>query len=264
MIKKITNNEQESVLKVLNKEPAYNLFAIGDIEIYGCENDIVEVWAQYENDEIVGVLLRYNTSFILYYADNDIEVDGFVNIIKNHDVKPEVISGKDKTLERVEKYFEYEKYNKMYFCKLDNKIDKDTVDDTGVDIATIEDAQSICELQNSIEEFSVVSTVDMVTKKLEDNFGRIYCIKNDEGKIISMAQTTAENSTAAMIVGVCTDVNYRKRGYMRKVMLKLCYDLQQEDKLTCLFYDNKEAGRIYHSIGFETMGMWHMLRMNKK
>lgn len=263
MIRKITNNEQEAVLKVLNNEPAFNLFAIGDIEIYGCENEIVEVWAQYDNDEIVGVLLRYNTSFIFYFVNNDVEANDFVDIVKKHKVKPEVISGRDQTLERIEKYFEYESHNKMYFCKLDKPIDKSIVDDTGVEIATIADAEQICKLQNSIEEFSVVSTVEMVTKKLEDNFGRIYCIKNEDGEIISMAQTTAENSTAAMIVGVCTHVDYRKQGLMSKVMLKLCYDLQREDKLTCLFYDNKGAGKIYHSIGFETMGMWHMLRMNK-
>ena len=131
-------------------------------------------------------------------------------------------------------------------------------------LAVPSDARKMCDLQHTIDEFSMKSVPERVAKNIESGFSRAYCIKNKDSDIISMAQTTAENSTAAMIVGVCTRMDYRKRGLMRKAMLKLCYDLQQEDKLTCLFYDNKDAGRIYHSIGFETIGMWHMLVMRGK
>ncbi len=70
---------------------------------------------------------------------------------------------------------------------------------------------------------------------------------------------------SAMIVSVCTDSAYRKKGYMSTVMTKMCYDLQQEGKHLCLFYDNIDAGRIYHSMGFETTGKYDMIetRMNK-
>jgi len=263
MIRKITNKDTKDVLKVLSKEPAYNLFAIGDIEIYGCEGDLVEVWAEYEGNEIIGVLLRYNTAFLVYYTKDDVSVEGFAEIISSHPIDKEFVSGKGEFVEKIEKHIKYKEYKKLFFCKLDKPIDENSFDDSDVQIAKIEDAQNICDLQNSIEEFSSVATVERITRNIEDGFGRIYCIKNSEGQIISMAQTTAENSTAAMIIGVCTHIDYRKQGLMRKVMLKLCYDLQQDNKLTCLFYDNKDAGRIYHSMGFETMGMWHMLSISK-
>ncbi len=64
---------------------------------------------------------------------------------------------------------------------------------------------------------------------------------------------------SAMIVGVCTDPEYRRRGYTSTIMTKLCYDLQQEGKGACLFYDNPSAGTIYQRLGFVTIGKWSMI-----
>ncbi len=263
MIEKITNKKANDVLEILKKEPAFNLFAIGDIEVYGCESETVEVWAQIESNEIAGILLRYLNAFIPYYIDeNNCDVEEFVEIIKNHPVKAGILSGKDAVIEKIHEYFDYKQYKKLFFCELNKNISKEEADAGDVEIAKPDDAEMICDLQNDIDEFTSTVVIDRVRDNIKNGFSRVYSIKNEQGKIISMAQTSAENSTAAMIVGVCTHVNYRRRGYMRRVMTKLCYDLQQENKLTCLFYDNKDAGRIYHSIGFETIGMWHMLVLN--
>ncbi len=260
MIEKITNAKVNEVLEILKKEPAFNLFAIGDIEVYGCDGEAVEVWTQTEDDKIAGILLRYHNAFIPYYIDeNKADVREFIEIIKNHPVKAGILSGKDTVVEKIHEYFDYKQYKKLYFCELNKNISKEEAEQANVEIAVPDDAEMICALQNAIDEFSSEAIIDRVRENIENGFSRVYCMKNERGEIISMAQTSAENSTAAMIVGVCTHIDYRRRGYMRKVMTKLCYDLQQENKLTCLFYDNKDAGRIYHSIGFETIGMWHMM-----
>ena len=124
------------------------------------------------------------------------------------------------------KYFEYSEHKKLFFCKLDKPIDKSAVEKINVEIAVPQDAQKVCDLQNSIEEFSSMAVVERVAQNIANGFSRVYCIKDEKGDVISMALTTAENTTAAMIVGVCTHIDYRKRGNMRKVMTKLCYDLQ--------------------------------------
>ncbi len=263
MIKKLTNKDKEDILLLLKKEPAYNLFAIGDIEVYGCEGDVVEVWTQSKNEEIEGFLVRYNNAFLVSYLDENADVNDFSDIIKKHPVKAEFISGRDTSMKMIEKKFEYNQYKKLFFCKLDKPIEKGLVDNTDVIIAKADDAEEICKLQNTIDEFAAEAIPESVARNIENGFARGYLLKNENGDVISMAQTSAENSSSAMIVGVCTHKDYRKRGYMRKVMMKLCYDLQQENKLTCLFYDNKNAGRIYHSIGFETIGMWHTIVLKK-
>ncbi len=79
----------------------------------------------------------------------------------------------------------------------------------------------------------------------------------------SVAQTTAENSMSAMVVGVATLKEYRKKGLMSKCLSKLCYDLLNEGKTLCLFYDNPKAGRIYHALGFETLDKWSMVNFSQ-
>ena len=36
-------------------------------------------------------------------------------------------------------------------------------------------------------------------------------------------------------------------------------DLLNEQKTLCLFYDNPEAGAVYHKLGFKTIGKWKMI-----
>ena len=71
-----------------------------------------------------------------------------------------------------------------------------------------------------------------------------------------MAKSTSENSTHAMIVGVATHPLYRNKGFATKCIIKICKELISENKIPCLFYDNDEAGRIYHKLGFKNRGTW--------
>lgn len=260
MVRKLTNKDEQQVLRLLYKEPSYNIFFIGDIENFGFEDENVEAWGDYNFGELSGVLLRYYDHFLLYYDHDDFDAEPFKNIMRNCPHKIDIMSGKPNIIDKFKDLFPGAKLVDTYFCEL-----KKPIDITGVDIANVrqakeEDAEKICELQNTIEEFSAAQKPDRVRQTIEKNAGRIYYI-SDGDKMISIAQTTAENSKSAMIVGVCTHIDYRKKGYMRKVMTKLCYDLQKENKLLCLFYDNKDAGRIYHSQGFETIGKWYMLKI---
>ena len=50
-----------------------------------------------------------------------------------------------------------------------------------------------------------------------------------------------------MIVSVATQKNYRYRELMTKLLSRLFRDLFCEGKRLCLFYDNPEAGEIYHN-----------------
>ena len=90
--------------------------------------------------------------------------------------------------------------------------------------------------------------------------GRTYGIFEGE-RLACAAQTSAESPLSAMIVGVATDPDFRGRGYAKASVLKLCADCLEEGRqFVCLFFDNPDAGRIYHSIGFTDVGAYTMLR----
>ncbi|NLC78278.1 MAG: GNAT family N-acetyltransferase, partial [Ruminococcaceae bacterium] len=82
-----------------------------------------------------------------------------------------------------------------------------------------------------------------------------------DGEMISVAKTTAENDISAMVVGVATLEEYRKKGYASAMVARVCEEsLKLGKKFICLFYDNPEAGKIYRKIGFKEIGKYAMLK----
>ncbi len=258
MIRKLLSKDNKQLMDYLKEEKSINLFIIGDIENFGYDSDFQEIWAEFdENEQIVGVLLRYQ-NFYVPYSKGDFDVQGFVDII-NKDKKLEVISGKKSVIEKFDNYIEFTKKKEQYFAELvdDSLLYKD-IDLTEVKKADIEDVDSINELKELIEEFDVTpSSKESFRQTISTGTGRTYFIKID-GRVVASASTTAENSESAMIVGVCTHPKYRRKGYATKCMTVLCNEVLNEGRTLCLFYDNPNAGIIYKSIGFKDIGKWKM------
>ncbi|GKX31081.1 N-acetyltransferase [Vallitalea longa] len=265
MIRKLHEKDRITVLEFLNEDPSINIFIIGDIETYGFNNEMQELWGQFSDDgQMEGVLLRYRESFIPYYNNPNIDNTDFVNIMLNYK-EYKVISGKSSIISKFQSMFPDYKISKTYFCELNN-IDELNADPLKniVKIAKESDAKRICDLLNTIDEFnSIINDPERVKTKLINKAGRSYYIENDKGEMVSIAQTTAENTSSAMIVGVATLKEYRKHGYVSECMAKLCTDILKEGKTICLFYDNPKAGKIYHRLGFKTIDNWTMLKKSR-
>jgi len=260
MIRKLEEKDRKETLDFLSEEASINLFAIGDIESFGFNEDFQDVWGQFEDDNLTGVLLRYNQNFIPYWKKDNFNSENFIDIIKTSPIKKKMISGKKVILKNFEKIIDNYFKRETYFCEL--KKAGELIDDTSsVRIAKTSDKYRIPEFINNIKEFSHSPNItpEQFEKKLLTNSGKSYYIENSKGEIISIAQTTAENSISAMIVGVATREDYRKKGLVSKCMSKLCYDYLKEGKKLCLFYDNPEAGKIYMRIGFKEIEKWIMI-----
>jgi predicted GNAT family acetyltransferase len=260
MIRKLTENDREIVLEFLSEEPAINLFIIGDIENFGFDQDFQELWGSFDKDEkIQGVLLRYHESFIPYYKDKNFDCEGFKGIILSYKGKV-ILSGKESVVDDFENILPEAKKKSTYFCELRSK-NKLLNEVDHIEIAQVEDAEKIYDLLETIQEFNASDTnsIDRIENKLKAKSGRIYFMKNEQDEAITVAQTDAENRYSAMVVGVATIKEYRQKGLMSKCLSKLSWDLLDEGKTLCLFYDNPEAGKIYHKLGFETIDKWTML-----
>ncbi len=260
MIRKLTETDRSEVLTFLSIEPAINLFIIGDIEQDGFEKDFQEVWGDFDQQHnIVGVLLRYNTSYIPYYKDENFDPLLFLEIIKS-DQEHTIVSGKESVINIFKPYLDTYKCKNTYFCELRTS-DKLIECSLPIQIATEKDAPRISKLLNEIEEFSdTTSDPDNLARVISSGSGRVYYTESDNGMIKNVVQTTAENSISAMIIGVATRVDFRGQGLMSQSLSKLCRDLIEcENKSLCLFYDNPEAGKIYHSLGFQSIDNWTML-----
>jgi len=259
MIRKLTEQDKEKLMDYLTEEPALNLFMIGDIENYGFNNeDFQELWGDFdEKGEFKSVLLRYYDNNIVY-AKGEYDAKGMVEVIKGNN--PKMITGKKECVEKLDPYIDISEKRDTYFAKLDKAKDlyKGELLDK-IEKTKLEDVKYIWELHNTIESFNSLDSVERKEKKYKDNTGRGYHIFNENRDgIISCAETTAENSYSAMVVGVATDSKHRNKGLASAVMSKLCKDILEEGKELCLFYDNPKAGKIYKRIGFEDIGIWSM------
>lgn len=263
MIRKLMETDRKKTMEYLGEEPAINLFIIGDIEGFGFDEDFQELWAEFtESGDIDAVLLRYHESYIPYSKNEDYDWSEFKNIITRAEVDIDghvMMSGKESIITQFADILPNHKRRSTYFCevRLKDKLIKDGLDD--IKIAVIKDSSRVYDLIGDITEFNgSLNDVDRIKHKLETNTGRIYYYE-DNGLMTSVAQTTAENSMSAMVVGVATLDAYRKKGLMSRCLSKLCLDVLNEGKTLCLFYDNPAAGKIYHKLGFETLDKWTMV-----
>lgn len=263
MIRKLTENDRAVVLDFLSVEPSINLFIIGDIEAYGFHEDFQTLWGQYTEDgALEGVLLRYHESFIPYFIDPEFDITEFLNILLNNKGKI-MLSGKESIITKFNAVLPAHKAKSMYFCELNSPDSLNPSKDShDIKIAVEEDAERVFNLVDQIEEFEAIISVERIKNKIQTRSGRIYYIENENGEMVSVAQTSAENSKSAMVVGVATLPGYRCNGYMSRCLSKLCKDVMSEGKTLCLFYDNAKAGSIYHRLGFKSIDNWMMVSMD--
>lgn len=259
MIKKLQETDRIEVIKFLSEESSINLFAIGDIEGFGFDQEFQDVYGQYDKDRsLEGVLLRYNENFIPYYKNDDADIEEFSDIIRRFE-KEKMLSGKENVVIKFKDLFNKPDLKPTYFCELKND-DMLKYGTEEIKIATIEDAKRVYDFIEKIEEFNAIrSTIERVEQKLKTKAGRIYYIEDENQNLLSVSQTTAENSQSAMIVGVATSKEARGKGYMTQCLSKLSYDLLSEGKKLCLFYDNPKAGEVYHKIGYKAIDNWMMI-----
>ncbi|MFL0489640.1 MULTISPECIES: GNAT family N-acetyltransferase [Bacillus] len=261
MMRKLTKKDHEQVFAYLKEEAALNLFIIGDIEAFGYDTDFQELWGVFkENGTLKSILLRFHDAFIPYSKEEFVVTD-YEPFLSAY--KPLKLSGKSTIVERFETVSSIQlgTKNEMYFCEcLNGNSLPDTPIHETIKLASLDDVERIMQLRSSIDEFPTANESEKILRQaIETNTGRTYYIEKD-GAIIASASTSAENSLSAMVVGVCTQPNYRGNGYASLLLQKMIQDFTKESRTLCLFYNNPAAGRIYKRLGFQDIGMWTMYR----
>ncbi|MDY7221549.1 GNAT family N-acetyltransferase [Halalkalibacterium halodurans] len=259
MLRPLTEKDREQLLAFAGKEPAVNLFIIGDVETFGVETEFQQIWGEFnERGELVAAMLRYFQSFLVY-GESDWDHHRFAQIVNEHTGKFEV-SGRSDIVERFENGVipKLGQKRQLYLCELQSA--KELSDRNGVQHLSVDDLNRLLVLHDQIDDFAQNDNgKEQMKVSMEKGASRTYYVEED-GKIIASASTAAENSRSAMIVGVCTHPDYRNQGLASRCMSALCEDLLAEGKTVCLFYDNPVAGRIYKRLGFKDIGRWTIYR----
>ncbi|TKD72521.1 GNAT family N-acetyltransferase [Pseudalkalibacillus hwajinpoensis] len=259
MIRRLTEEDHNECLSLLTPYAAENLFIIGDIEAFGYDQPFQKLWGDFgENGELRAVLLKYEKNYIPY-APGEFNAKGFAEVI-SQDSEFLMMSGIKRVTSQIQPYISHQSRSsrELFYAKCDS-VEALALDDLQkVQTATIDDLEKIHTLHQGIDEFESGETVEEKRRNQEKGVSRTYYIEQDD-KPVSAASTAAENSESAMVVGVCTLADYKRKGYATQCTSKLCYDVLSEGKVLCLFYDNPEAGAIYKRIGFRDIEKWMMV-----
>lgn len=270
MMRTLEEKDREKILHYVRKEPEMNLFLIGDLENFGVESETVNFYLHEERGRWDFLILRFHQFYILYSQYEDYNAKEAIAFFRER--TPDCISAKTVLLERIAPAFPQWKIDSTYMSRC-NHVEPDGVcglEDTGgfvVRRLEREDVLEAVSLLSAIEEFAKTYKKEEFqeqVKRMDEEMaqGSKAAVGGFlDGRMVSIASTSAENSESAMIVGVATLPEYRGKGCASAVVKALCRDcFERGKKYLCLFYDNPVAGRIYNRIGFKELGEYGMLR----
>lgn len=117
MIRLLTTADHDICMALVQQQPAENLFIIGDIEAFGYDQPFQKIWGQFEGEELIAVLLKYESNYIPY-AQGAFDVQGFAAIINSDDEMTE-LSGLKHLTDLLEPYIHKELFKKqeLYYAK---------------------------------------------------------------------------------------------------------------------------------------------------
>lgn len=266
MFFKLQESDRNSLLDYISQESESNVFIIGDLENYGISSDIVEFFALPGASGWDCLVMRYRKMFVVYSRNDSYPAQAAADFIATFDTI-ECISGKGALIEPLVPYFTTFSMVKSYLSSCHHPSPAELSLPQGYILKQLssDNASEVIGLYVQIQEFAsqyigkeqeqiAALRADLAQEKAG------YGIYKDK-VLVSTALTSAENSQSAMIIGVATHQDHRKKHLATIVMHRLLEDQFKKGKqFVCLFYNNPQAGRIYRACGFEDFSTFAMLR----
>lgn len=257
MLRLAHEEDKIGLLSILRKDPARAMFIIGDIEQNGLHTEYQTTWIEEVDGTILAVYLKYHANFVFYLVSDRFDPQHLIlllaaskcqniNAVKSHYDKVSDLLGSS-----ISKRY-------MYFCACPTLIQRPVVLD--VRRANAQDAKRIALSLIRIEEFnletlSLKEREERIYSRLSAGKSRGYLLEVN-GEIVAYASTAVETGSSAMVASVFCLPEYRGKGYAKQVVWALSDALLKDNLLPCLFYDNPDAGRIYHALGYQTFDTW--------
>jgi uncharacterized protein len=256
---KCTNDDKLNLFDYLKERPAENCFFIGDVENFDLNEPFLELWRP--EKELNSLLMRYYKFFSISAID-DVHLEEMANIIKCHS-DCILVNGLEYYIDKIQKFIEFKKVKVFFLADLRKETFRKINSTLSCQKAKIEDIDELFDFQKGIKEFELdEESRENFGKEIRTNTGKTYFIK-EQGKIVSSATITAENSLNGMIIGVATAEEYRGRGYAQASVSRICEEMITENKRVVLFYNNPDAGKLYKKIGFVDVEKWAMGRLKE-
>ena len=264
-LRKCTESDREHILSYIANEPEVNVYIYGNIENYGVDTEEISIFVNEKDGSWDSLVLKYYHQFLLYSQKEEIEVTPVVELLSQFEV--DGIQGKEALVRALVPYYPVFSFQKSFFCKCTHLVGPQARIRKGVTIRKLEkeEVPHIISFYRNIDEFREFYVGDqeelakVETSALEHGAERYGVFVGEE--LVTIVGVGSKNQRSAIINGVATQAKYRRKGYARIAVRKVCKDCFAEGKeFVCLFYANQDAGQLYRNIGFEEIGKYAILQ----
>lgn len=242
MIREISTSELKDVYKLVAIDKARNYFILntldGKVDLYD------KIYGQWENENLIAVLLKRKSGTLQFYAKGSFDVEGFVGIISTLEYKAMIGPRSILDIFLSKEMFTY-KVEGAFISKREKSIVGHYQKLAEVQPIEVSDLDKVVHLYRKV--FHSFPSKEIMKEKLLSSRGRGVCVKKGK-KIITVAQTDYESEKSALVVGVATDPDYQNQGLANKCLMTLITDLNRD---LYLQYDNPNAGNIYKKLNFK-------------
>lgn len=263
MIRPLGEADRAQTGALLERAPAHNLYALGNLEAHGFDADFCQFWGSFDDGgELLAVLNRYMSGWVLYGLP-DADWSALAAVIDAHPLTAERIQDNPGGVAS------FLPYLRRYRARLIEEEELMRLDPSNfrplrakvaatIRRAGFEDLPALIELYADAGDMRRVPAA--VERPLRER--RVWVAEVD-GAIPAVALTNAETSNAAMIGGVFTRPDARGQGLSQAVMSALCAELLALGKTPTLYWVNPVAGAVYRKLGFHPVGTWRAVRLEK-
>lgn len=258
ILKKCAKEDINRVLEYIYDDRLQCFYMYMDIVECGIEDEGLDLWTCEEADAIKAVIYRYYDC-IHIYSRGVCPAGEFLTII--HDIDPKVIVSDENIINTLRAHLD----DSQYIYELNHIITTDVLmkenPELNIMLATKDDVPEIAELMMKDHIYNSVYTYEKLSgdliRRLEDGFGRLFIIRDENGRLICADATNAETEDLAVIGGLVTDPEMRGRGLGAAMTGKVWNTVLREGKrgIAFLLDDNEKTINLHKKLKYDFIGM---------
>lgn len=266
MLIKCGRNDRQRVLSYIGTDYSRCLYLYLNLQKYGLDSDVIEVFRQEENDIVTAVMLKYYTCLHMYSRDNDfnaIEIGSFFSSHNYTMLYSTSETGRILYSSLPCAIKEKATVSNGWVAQI-NRVDRES---KGISVfAQLNDFKQIVRLIYEDDDIGRSYNYDDLARQLvernEEGYARNLVIKKDD-IVIAHICTNAEFKAIAVIAELLVRKEYRRKGYASEIMRDICWRLLEEGKEVYSFYYSEESRNLHKHIGFYEVCEWSKIVVNR-
>lgn len=259
MIKKCEKKDENLVFSYIGADYPLCLYLYLDLDKYGTDSETIDVFIQYEGEQIRSVMLKYYSCLHVYSKDTSFNADELGLFFSKSGCT--ILYCAAEVAQRIfhalpHAVAERATITTGWVAQIKN------VDKPARGLATKAKEADFIQIVRLIyddEDIGRSYKLEELAKQLEernrDGYARNIVIKQ-KGLVIAHACTNAETSTIAVVAELLVRKEFRRQGFASEIWREICEDLLSEGKEVYSFYFTEESRKLHKHLGFFEVCEW--------